>query len=316
MTHFLKHSLIALFSLVLGTFLFNTDSVFAEGAAMKLAPVVNAVYIKAGDVQNYQFSLENTGPNAFSFKLYTTPYNVINEDYDVELTQETQYSQITRWISFQDDSGSFVKEPTFTLEPGEIRTIVYRISVPDDIPDGGQYCTITAETISDGKIDVEVNGVGLSSTNRVSLIILGHGSGETKGTAEITDFSLTGMFSSHEIDATAKVKNTGNTDFAAVYDLTVKTIFGRVIYTSSDNYAILPNSERRFSTSWAEAPLFGMFTVSYKVSALDASREDSHVIFIMPAFVIVITLLLLTSIIVWTIILLRKRKERSSRLVV
>jgi len=292
------------------------NTAHASGAVMKISPVANGIYIKAGQTQNYQFTLENTGAESFKFKLYTAPYNVTNEDYDVDFSTETTYNQITRWITFQEDSGAFSANPTYSLEPGEKKTIIYRVSVPDDIPDGGQYCVIFAESINDSSTESGTMAVGLGSVSRVSLIILGHGEGETKDIAEITDFSLTGIFSSHNIDAVAKVKNTGNTDFLAVYSLAVDSIFGTTLYTSSDNFVVLPMTERKFTTSWAEVPLFGIFKVKFSVKAIDQYMEDAHVILIMPPFMIIIVLLLLTSIIVWGIILLRKRKERSSRLVV
>ena len=288
----------------------------SAAAVMKITPVANAITIKPGDVQNYQFTLENTGVSPFRFKLYTAPYNVTNEDYDADFSNETGYNQIMRWITFQDDSGSFVTSPTFSLDPGEKRTIIYRVTVPDDIPEGGQYCTIFAESLPETSSDEGAVSIGLGSISRVSLILLGHGQGETKDISEITDFSLTGMFSSHDIDAMAKVKNSGNTDFLAEYALSVDSIFGTPIYTASDNFVILPQTERRFKTSWSDAPLFGVFRVKFSVSALEVSKDETHIIFILPAFMIVIALLLLTSIIVWTIILIRKRKERSSRLVV
>lgn len=288
----------------------------SAAAVMKISPVANAVYIEAGGEQNYQFTLENTGSEDFKFRLYTAPYNVTNEDYDVDFSTSTSYNQITRWITFQDDSGSFVSEPTLSLKAGEKRTIIYRISVPNDIPDGGQYCIIFAESISDSDSDSGAVSVGLSSVSRVSLIILGHGNGDTRGTSEITDFSLTGFFTTGEIESTAKVKNTGNTDFLAVYSLAIDSLFGTPLYSATDNFVVLPGTERKFTTSWGDTPAFGVFRAKFSVEAVDQNREESRIILIMPAFVIVIMLLLLTSIVVWTIILIRKRKERSSRLVV
>ncbi|MBQ6130550.1 hypothetical protein IJI72_02600 [Candidatus Saccharibacteria bacterium] len=308
---------------LLAIVLFSALSVFglktrpaSAAAVMKITPVANAITIKPGDVQNYQFTLENSGVSAFKFKLYTAPYNVTNEDYDADFSNETGYNQIMRWITFQDDSGSFVNSPTFSLEPGEKRTIIYRVTVPSDIPEGGQYCTIFAESLPDSESGTGAVSVGLGSISRVSLILLGHGQGETKDISEITDFSLTGMFSSHNIDAMAKVKNSGNTDFLAEYTLSVDSIFGTPLYSSADNFVILPQSERKFTTSWGDAPLFGVFRVKFSVAALEETREETHIVFILPAFMIIIALLLLTSIVVWTIILIRKRKERSSRLVV
>ena len=294
----------------------SSSDVFAEAAAVKISPVANAIQIKAGQSQNYQFTLENLSPKDYKFKLYTAPYSVTNEDYDADFTNETNYNQVMRWITFEDDSGSLVKDPVYTIKAGEKRSIIYRVSVPDDIPEGGQYCVIFAESVDTDDFSGSGTSAGIGSVSRVSLILLGHGDGETRDTAEITDFSLTGMFTAKNIDAMAKVKNTGNTDFLAVYDLTVKSIFGTPIYANSDNFIVLPGTERKFTTSWAEAPLFGIFNVNFTVNALDQTRTDSHVILILPAFMVVIALLLLTSIVVWTIILLRKRKERSSRLVV
>ena len=310
---FITWSLVSLGLALVANFRANPVS---AAAVMKISPVANGITIKPGDIQNYQFAIENTGTESYKFKLYTAPYNVTNENYDVNFSEETEYNQITRWITFQDDSGSFVAEPTFTLDPGEKKTIIYRVTVPKDIPEGGQYCVIFAENIPESDSETGGVSVGISSVSRVSLIILGHGEGETKNISEITDFSLTGMFSSHNIDATTKVKNTGNTDFSAVYSFTVDSIFGTPLYSSTDNFIVLPQTERKFAVSWADAPLFGIFKVKFSVAALDQSREEGHLVFILPAFMIIILLLLLTSIIIWAIILLRKRKERSSRLIV
>ena len=288
----------------------------SAAAVMKITPVANAINIKPGNVQNYQFTLENTGTEDFKFKLYTAPYNVVNEDYDVDFSNETNYNQIMRWITFQDDSGSFVSNPVYKLGAGEKKTIIYRVSVPEDLQDGGQYCMIFAESLPESNEGEGAVSVGLGTVSRVSLIILGHGDGETKDISEITDYSLTGLFTSHNIDASAKVKNSGNTDFLATYTLSVDSIFGTPLYAANDNFVVLPQTERRFTTSWGEAPLFGIFRVKFRVDALEKSAEEKHIILILPAFMIIILLLLLTSISVWAIILLRKRKERSSRLVV
>ncbi|MBQ3293876.1 hypothetical protein IJG96_01965, partial [Candidatus Saccharibacteria bacterium] len=259
----------------------SSSDVFAEAAAVKISPVANAIQIKAGQSQNYQFTLENLSPKDYKFKLYTAPYSVTNEDYDADFTNETNYNQVMRWITFEDDSGSFVKDPVYTIKAGEKRSIIYRVSVPDDIPEGGQYCVIFAESVDTDDFSGSGTSAGIGSVSRVSLILLGHGDGDTRDTAEITDFSLTGMFSAKNIDAMTKVKNTGNTDFLAVYDLTVKSIFGTPIYANSDNFIVLPGTERKFTTSWAEAPLFGIFNVNLTVNALDQTRTDSHVILIL-----------------------------------
>ena len=101
---------------LVGAMLVNSKNTYAEAAAVKISPVANAIQIKAGQSQNYQFTLENMSAKDYSFKLYTAPYNVINEDYDADFTSETNYNQITRWITFEDDSGTFVKNPVYKIK--------------------------------------------------------------------------------------------------------------------------------------------------------------------------------------------------------
>lgn len=309
-----KRLILSCLAIVFSSFIFS-QSVFADGGVnLKISPVSNYFKVKAGDTQNYTLTISNSGENDFSFKLYTAPYIVTDEDYTVSFNSEdaTTYNQITRWVTFKDDSGSFVKEPHFKLKKGEEKTIVYRVTVPDDIPDNGQYCVIFAETINDSDLE----STGINAISRVALTLVGHGLGSTNNAAEIVDYSVSHPFSREGISASTKVKNKGNTDFEASYLFTVKSIFDKVVFTSSSSYTVLPETERKISLDWSDAPVFGIFKVNFIVSASDLSREEEHVVFILPIFIIVIMLLLLTAIIIWIIILVRKRKERSSRLVV
>ena len=78
---------------LVGAMLTGTKNTYAEAAAVKISPVANAINIKAGQSQNYQFTLENMSQKDYKFKLYTAPYNVVNEDYDADFTNETNYNQ-------------------------------------------------------------------------------------------------------------------------------------------------------------------------------------------------------------------------------
>lgn len=294
---------------------FSSGSAFAEeGLNLKISPVSNYFTVKAGDIQNYMLTVTNNGSEDYSFKLYTAPYIVTDEDYTVNFDDEnaTHYNQITRWVTFKGKDGKYVPDPVYDLKAGEEMTILYRISVPDSIPEGGQYCVIFAENINDSKMET----TGVTAVSRVALTLVGHGYGITDFDAEITDYSISHPFSLEGINASAKVKNNGNTDFEASYTFTVKSIFDKVLSSSSMNFTILPETERRFSLNWSDAPLFGIFKVNFAVYAGDVVRDEEHLVMIIPLFIIIIMLLLLTAATIWIIILVRKRKERSSRLVV
>lgn len=308
----LKRLATFVFTILCGIVVFSAPAHAEGGVNIEISPVSNYFTIKPGDDQVYTLTIKNNGNSEFKYRLYTAPYVVSDEEYTLNFDDEaaTSYNQITRWVTFKNSSGSFVKEPTFVIEPGQEQLITYKVSVPDNIPEGGQYGIIFAETVNDNKEG------GINAVSRVALSLIGHGTGSTKNTAEITEYNMTHPFSKEGISAGAKVKNTGNTDFEAVYTLTVKSIFNKILYEANSSYTVLPETERRFTTAWENAPAFGVFKVTYTVSASDAYREETHIVFIVPIFILVIALLLLTTMIIWTIILIRKRKERSSRLVV
>jgi len=312
-----KYLLVTLFSLFFGL-LACSGLAFAEdgsgGVNIKISPVSNYFTVKAGDVQNYMFTISNKGDEPFSFKLYTAPYVVVDDEYTVNFdgANATHYNQITRWVTFKDKEGNYVSEPTFDLAAGEEKTIYYRVTVPDDIPEGGQYCVIFAESINNTKIE----STGVTAVSRVALTLVGHGAGITNNDAEIVDYSVSHPFTLEGITASAKVKNGGNTDFETSYTFTVKSIFNKILHTSNMSFTVLPETERRFGVSWAEAPLFGIFKAAFTVSAGDVTRSEEHIVLTVPLFMIIIMVFLLTALVIWIIILVRKRKERSSRLVV
>ena len=121
------------------------------------------------------------------------------------------------------------------------------------------------------------------------------------------------------INASAKVRNNGNVDFNASGVLKVEGIFGGAFYvTPSDRgrISVIPDAELVVSDSWEETPGFGLFRVTWTVTAGEETQTMERIMFINPMPFIIISIILLTIIIVWVTIVVRKRKERRSRLAV
>ena len=305
---FLLTTLIAFASLF-----FGATSVYASGIDIKISPVSNYFYVKAGDVQTYTMTVSNDGTSDLSYRLYTSAYRVTDSDYTMSFDESSDgYNQIARWVTFKDSSGAFVREPKFTLAPGESQIVTYRISVPDSIPAGGQYCVIFAETINDGVSD----GTSINAISRVALSLVGHGTGDTVESGEILDYYMTAPFSSEGISGGAMIRNSGNTDFEAAYIFRVSSIFDKELYESDSSYTVLPETDRRFSVTWENAPMFGIFKARLAIQASDTILDRTRIVVIIPIWLLIILLILLTIIIIWIIIITKKRKQRSTRLVV
>lgn len=311
-----KRILLTALSIVFGASLVTTPA-FADDEAkpsiwLQISPVSNRVTLEPNQSLEYTFNVENIGSEAFGYHVYAAPYSVTNETYEVNFANETPRTQITRWITFKNSAGEFVSDASFTINPGEKHTIEYRIAVPADVPQGGQYATIFAE--SDPSKDVTSSGI--KTVSRVGLIIYGRTAGETDDRAEITDYHLDRFLTSGNITTGALVKNEGNTDFETNYSLLVKSLFGKTVYEKANVYDVLPDTSRRINMEWDGTPAFGIFRVTASVTALDKVTEETKIVLIMPIFVLIIAILLLTILVVWIIILIRKRKGQKSRLIV
>ena len=301
-------------------------SVFAEEEAEKpaiwlqISPVAKRFQLDPKAELTDKINVDNIGSKKFKFRVYATPYTIANEAYEVNFEKETNRTQISRWISFnqnpsakKDSEKVWKNEVTFELDPNGRQEVEYRISVPSDIPAGGQYATIFAESIPEDAIET----TGVRTVSRVGMILYGSTSGETVEKAEIKNFSMKSVLSSGKITAEVDIANTGNTDFSASMAMKVDKIIGGTVAEINTPYQIIPDSPDRHAVlEWDDTPMFGIFKVKTTVTALDQVYEEEKIVLVLPLFIVIIMLVLLTIIIAWLIILIRKRHAQKSRLIV
>ena len=291
----------------------------APPVLIQVSPVSSQAILEAGKTSEHTMTIRNSGSSDFTYTLYATPYSVTNENYDVDFTTETPRTQIARWIKFYQGD-KIVDKPKFTIKSGETQLIKYLIEVPADVPAGGQYATIFAETEAgaSNKETAPSENSGIRTASRVGMIVYGRTNGDTIEEGSITDFNIPGFLTSGNITATSKVKNSGNTDFEAEYILTVKSILGAELYKKQSSYNVLPDTERRVNLEWADTPFMGIFKVYFKVHAPgnEGTREEEKLVIKYPIIMIILTILVLTGLTIGIIMVIRKRRERNSRLAV
>lgn len=303
----------------------SADEEMAEAAtSISISPVSKVLELEPNSIYEDFFKITNNGKNPLKFEAYAAPYSYTyssdDDEYKLGFNHENTYTQITRWITFRDDEGNYVKRPTYVAEGNSTVEIHYRIVTPASIPAGGQYAVLFAHTLSDS---TETSGIKTEASP--GLVVYGRANGETIVTAEVSDVELNqslqvGNEEKNIINGSAKIKNTGNVDFMAYGSLKITGIFGRTYYETSPNQgkiSVIPESELILSDKWEDTPYFGLFNVTWTVSASENEPQViTKTILIMPIPIIILMILLLTIIIIWIIILIRKRKERRSRFMV
>lgn len=305
------------------------------GTSISISPVSKVLQLSSDSTYDDILSVTNDGSESIRFEVYAAPYSYIyseeNNTYTLGFSQENNYTQITRWISINDGNGRYTSRPTFTAAPGETVDVSYRVTTPSSIPDGGQYAVLFAHTLSDPS-----NANGIKTEASPGMVIYGRSDGETIIASEISDMkisqtitrdaeieengqTITKKMTLNNINASAKVKNTGNIDFNARGVLKVEGILGGAYYETPENegrISVIPESELTLSDEWEETPGFGLYKVTWTVIAGDQTETTEMVLCLVPPYVIIISIILLTIIIVWIIMAVRRRKERRSRFAV
>lgn len=304
-----------------------------NGTSISITPVSRIFQLNPSSTYDDVLKVTNDGSNSINFEVYAAPYSYIQSeetgDYSLGFSKENNYTQITRWIRIMDQSGNYVERPTFTAEPGETVEVKYQINTPSSLPDGGQYAVLFAHTLSS-----TTSGSGIKTEASPGMVIYGRSSGETIIASEISDMSISRTVTKempveengqtvrkqvtlNHINASARVKNTGNLDFNARAVLKVEGILGGAYYETEETAArtsIIPDAELVLSDEWENTPSFGLYKATWTVTAGEETQTTEMVVFLLPPSVIIISIILLTIIIVWIIIGVRKRKERRSRL--
>lgn len=299
----------------------NSEADTAESEAptsptISIKPTSKDLVFSADQVIDNTFTISNPGATAYDFKVYVEPYTIddSNDLYTFSFNTSDNHSHIASWVSFKDDSGNFVDSTTFHIEPGEVKTVVYRVSTPSDIPAGGQYAAIFAETVNSEIGKTNINGI--YTISRVVLLLYGRSTEGVVLESSISDYNVKSFMTSGKISASSRVHSSGNSYITATHELIVRDIFGNKLYSEKIPYPVLPDTTRYVAMTWEDTPTFGLFSVRYSVTTTDSKEDRVTIVLIMPIWLSVIAILLLTILTIWIIIGVKKRKERKSRLIV
>lgn len=304
------------------------DSTSQEGSesstSISLMPVSKILQISSSSEYQDKLTVNNDGNGEMQIEVYAAPYAYVyseSEDaYKLGFNNDNNFTQITRWITFKDKDGNWVKNPTFTIPAKQSLDVEYKISTPDNIPAGGQYAVIFAHTLTGS---VSANGIKTEASP--GLIVYGRSTeGEARIEPVISDAKVQLGITENGVSrsnfyASAKVKNNGNVDFSAVGKLVVQSIIGGGSYETPSNagrISVIPEAELVVHDEWEESPSFGIYKATWTVTAGEETVTVEEIIFVNPLLFVIITIFLLTIITVCVIIWVRKRKDRRSRLAV
>lgn len=265
---------------------------FAESKSLSISPIVNYFDRPDEGTEKFDLKVENTSDKNLQLKIYTAPYSVLNDDFDTSFDEKdrTEYNEITNWIFFKNNEGSYEKTLTFNIERKTTKHIDYKISFQES-EEREQYCVIFVEIIPEQQESQQ-------STIRLASFVVAH-DGNIEENIELENSGSDSFL----------VQNKGENSSKISYTYEVSSIFGKKLYEDSTEKVIYPNSSRSFEFVWDDIPEFGFFKQKLSIKTQKETKTQETIIVKIPTFLKIIMILLLTFIIFMLIIKNENRKE-------
>lgn len=298
---------LALIALCLGFACFERGDVFAAEntglAGLSVSPTIQrSGNLEPGTTYTNRLLIENNGEKPFDFHMTAEPYSVENITYAPIYSVKNAFTQIVNWITFNDYKSH--------LEPGESSEVVYTVNVPEDVPGGGQYAIIFAETDNLSSSDESIK-----TTAKAGTILVARINGDTRLTGEIKKTSIPMFLLAPPVSATAMFENSGNVDADARMTLKIeKYITGELIYDGSADpleKTILPDTTRELTVSWANVPRLGILKVTLNTEFMGDAEVKTRIVLVCPIWFMALIVLIILVIVAR--ILARKREDARTR---
>ncbi len=272
-----------------------------------ILPMSQRFSLEPGEVYTGKVTVVNPADATenFAYKVSVTPYSVMGRDYTVDLATENNRSMITKWIK--------IDEPTGEIAPNESKDVEFTITVPEDVPAGGQYAAITVA--SDDSLESN-EGVAVQSVFEMASIIYGSVAGETKRGGDILENYVPGFSAVVPVKLRAVLQNEGNIHEDATFIIQVSNAFnGTVILpTEGDdgiyNEVVMPETTRDVERNVSNLPSIGVMKISQTIYYNGKVETKEKNVIICPIWFLALVLLTLASIITAIVMTVKRHKKK------
>lgn len=245
----------------------------------------------------------------FHYKTSIMPYGVVGNNYTADLSTETGYTAISKWIK--------IEEPTGKVAPNETKEVKFTITVPEDAPAGGQYAAIAVSSDDNANSS---NGVTVQNVFELASIIYADVAGETRREGEVVENNIPGFVMTPPVKVSALIKNSGNIHEDASIIIGVSDFFtGQVILPTEENTGeyseiVMPDTERFTEREIDNLPALGVVKVTQTIYYNGKMSKEERDVIICPIWFMALVILTIVTLIITIVqIIKRHRKNRSLR---
>ncbi|MBQ3453055.1 hypothetical protein IJG28_02595 [Candidatus Saccharibacteria bacterium] len=249
-----------------------------------ILPMSQRFSLEPGETYEGEITIVNPvdATEDFAYKAAVAPYGIkpsedARSEYDIDLTTESKYTEMSKWIK--------IEEPTGKIKPNEMKKLKFTITVPETAAGGGQYAAITVASDTESESG---DGVAVQNVFEMASIIYGAVNGEIKHEGEILENNVPGFVVSTPVTVSAMISNTGNMHEDAAVIIKVTDFFtGNVILPNEENSGeyselVMPETTRFVEREVGNLPALGVVKISQKIYYQGTVSEVERDVVICP----------------------------------
>ena len=281
-----------------------------ENSSFTVLPMSQRFSLEPGKTYTGSISVVNPADATedFHYVMSVSPYGVMGEDYTADLVTVTNRSEIVKWIT--------ISEPTGTVKPNETKEVEFTITVPENAAAGGQYAAIA---VSSNEQNTASQGVAVNNVFELASLIYASVAGKTEHEGKILENNVPGFVVKAPITLSALISNEGNVHEDATFIISASNMFtGEVILPTEDNEGrynelIMPETTREITREISSLPALGVIKVNQTIYYQgDVQTVEKNVIICPIWFMCLVgaTILAIIGAIVGIILKHKKKKNR------
>lgn len=241
---------LALLSIVHFQFSIAAPPALAAERTITIGPPTHELEIAKGQTRKTTLTVTNNGSKLVALEAFIRDFvagptgdapRILGED-------ETSAYSLKPWLLLSDKQ--------FVLQPGEQRQVLVTIVVPQDAEAGGRYGLVGfAEANSD-------IGEGVAVKPAVAALFLVTVPGEIDLAASIIRFTGPSLSTQSRIPLSLTLGNGGNVHVRPTGFIRISNLLGRQVAElplNSEQAAVLPDSQRVFTSEWGTGGSFGLY---------------------------------------------------------
>jgi len=265
--------------------------------SITLSPVKERFTIDAGSTRPGEITIVNDGETAYDFIVYARPYSITPQDESYgnpDFTTQNPVTDVYQWVQFD--------KARYHIEAGKTIKIGYTIRVPQNAKPGGHYGVLFAET----QPTDSSAGNSVARKKRVGMVIYATVNGQYQMGGQALGTTIPWLQFRAPLTASARIKNTGNSDFVVNSTYRVTDVFGGEKYRAEQEFVVLPQTTRLLTLNWDKAPWFGLFRSEVKTSFLDQNYTSSSYVLLAPRWLLIVLAVAVAGGIVYAVVIRRR----------